>query len=71
MKFYEALQLLEDQEAIYREGWNGTGMFIKIQFPNENSKMTQPYVYISTTDGELIPWLCSQQDILATDWKLK
>jgi hypothetical protein len=32
--------------------------------------MTQPYVYIHTVQGDRIPWLCSQADLLAIDWEV-
>jgi Protein of unknown function (DUF2829) len=28
-----------------------------------------PYVMMSTADGSFVPWLCSQTDLLATDWE--
>lgn len=43
-------------------------MFIKIQLPDMGSKMTLPYIYMSTVTGDLVPWLASQSDILAEDW---
>jgi len=60
--------LLREGKKITRRGWNGKGQYIALQEPNENSKMTLPYVYISTVDGKLVPWLASQTDILAEDW---
>lgn len=51
-----------------RAGWNGKGMWIELQRPDEHSKMTLPYVFMRTADGNLVPWLCSQTDLLANDW---
>jgi len=68
LTFSEALMLLREGKKITRRGWNGKGQYIALQEPNENSKMTLPYVYISTVDGKLVPWLASQTDILAEDW---
>jgi len=36
-----------------------------------NSKMTLPYVYMRTVYSDLVPWLCSQTDLLASDWRLR
>lgn len=36
-------------------GWNGKGQFLEIQMPDENSKMTLPYIYITTVDGNRVP----------------
>jgi hypothetical protein len=30
--------------------------------------MTLPYIYMRTAQGDLVPWLASQTDILASDW---
>ncbi len=51
-----------------RRGWNGPGQFIELQAPDEHSKMTLPYIYITTVKGDRVPWLASQTDLLAQDW---
>lgn len=51
-----------------RKGWNGKNMYIQLQVPDEHSKMTLPYIYIRTAQGGLVPWLCSQTDIVAEDY---
>lgn len=51
-----------------RKGWNGKNMYIQLQVPDKYSKMTLPYVYIRTVQGDLVPWLCSQADLIAEDW---
>lgn len=78
--FSEVIQLLSLGKSFSRAGWNGKGLFITLQVPDEHSKMTAPYVYLSTptighdTDGNnipawnRIPWICSQSDLLAKDW---
>lgn len=70
LDFSEALNLLKDNQKISRAGWNGKGMWIKLQTPDDYSKMQRPYIYISSVDGELVPWVASQTDILAEDWEL-
>ncbi len=57
-------------DQIYRDGWNGKNMSVSIQYPDKNSKMTLPYLYMVTAQGDLVPWLASQTDLLATDWRL-
>ncbi len=62
-------RLKEDPSGTFaRAGWNGKGMFITLQVPDEHSKMTLPYIYIKTVQGDLVPWLASQTDMLADDW---
>lgn len=53
-----------------RRGWNGPGQFIELQAPDEHSKMTRPYIFITTVQGDRVPWLASQTDLLAQDWYL-
>jgi len=70
--FGAALEHLKaDSECrISREGWNGKGMWLKLQVPDKHSKMSLPYIYMKTADGNLVPWLASQTDILAEDWSI-
>lgn len=51
-----------------REGWNGKNMYLELQSPGENSKMTLSYIFMKTAQGDLVPWLASQTDLLAEDW---
>lgn len=63
-----ALNVLKDGGAIWRAGWNGPNQRLALQNPDVNSKMTLPYIYIKTVQGDLVPWLASQTDMLAEDW---
>lgn len=75
--FGDAIEALKKGFRVSRKGWNGKGIFLKLQVPDEHSKMTQPYIYIDTlgllTDNPCapkgrVPWLASQTDMLADDW---
>ena len=77
MNFGQALETLKTGGRVARSGWNGKGIFIELQRPDANSKMTHPYIYINTTGLQtdnpdapknLVPWLASQTDMLAEDW---
>ena len=70
MNFSAALNELKAGQRVARSGWNGKGMWISVQRPTETSKMTLPYIYMSTAQGDLVPWLASQTDILAEDWQV-
>lgn len=79
MNFGQAIDSLKLGSKVARRGWNGKGIFIEMQFPDENSKMTSPYIYIDTsglqTDNpeapkSTVPWLASQTDMLAEDWEI-
>ena len=65
-----ALNQLRAGYRVTRTGWNGKGMWLELQKPDEHSKMTLPYIYMRTVQGHLVPWLASQTDMLAADWKL-
>jgi hypothetical protein len=67
--FGTALEELKRGGRVARLGWNGKGMWLAIQSPTKLSKMTRPYIYMKTVDGDLVPWVASQTDLLATDWQ--
>jgi hypothetical protein len=70
MDFGEAVSNLKKGHRVNRTGWNGRGMYLELQVPDEHSKMQQPYIYISPVGGEFVPWVASQSDILADDWQI-
>ena len=63
-----ALHRLREGCKVTRDGWNGPGQYLELQKPDEHSKMTLPYIFITTVQGDLVPWLASQTDMLAEDW---
>lgn len=68
MNFGEALDLLKSGKKMQRSGWNGKGMHIALQVPDEHSKMGRPYLYIFGADKLMVPWVVSQTDLMAEDW---
>jgi hypothetical protein len=68
MSFGDAIATLKSGGRVQRIGWNGKHMWLELQVPDAHSKMTLPYIYMSTVTGDLVPWLASQTDILADDW---
>lgn len=70
MPMGEVIRLLKayPDRRYARRGWNGKGMWISLQRPDKGSRMTVPYIYMSTAQGGLVPWLASQTDMLADDW---
>lgn len=63
-----AIAALRARHRVTRVGWNGKNMYLELQVPDAHSKMTLPYVYMKTVQGDRVPWLCSQTDLLANDW---
>ncbi len=70
MQIGEAVARMRIGEKVARTGWNGPNQWLALQVPDEHSKMRKPYIYIHPVDGELVPWLASQTDILADDWEV-
>jgi len=68
MDFSDALRQIKLGYAVTRDGWNGPHQTVQMQKPDSHSKMTLPYIYIKTVQGDLVPWLASQTDLLSTDW---
>ena len=76
MTFGLALECLKKGMHVCRAGWNGKGMWLELQLPDKHSKMTLPYVFLNypadaqNTPGARVPWLASQTDMLAEDWRI-
>ena len=74
LTFGDAIHFLKAGKRVARHGWNGKGMWLEMQRPDEHSKMTLPYLYLSypndsvNTPGARVPWLASQTDMLTEDW---
>ena len=77
--FGKAIEMLRDGKKVARSGWNGKGIFIELQMPDKNSKMSSPYIFIDTTGLQsdnidaprsCVPWQASQTDMLAEDWEI-
>lgn len=55
---------------VRRAGWNGKGMWIELWTWRDDTSAL-PFVVLRTATGQLQPgWVCSQADLLATDWEL-
>lgn len=58
-----------------RAGWEPGGMWIRHVEPEGTSDFdygmeNMPYLEMKTADDKLIPWVATQEDILAEDWIL-
>ncbi len=69
-----ALLKLRQGFRVYREGWNGKEMYLKLQIPDAKSKMTFAYPYFTIPNCEegtrLIPYSPTIVDIMSDDWEL-
>lgn len=68
-EFGWALKRLWKGKRVYRQNWNGKGMYLELQVPDKHSKMTHPYIFMRTVSGDLVPWVASQSDLLMSDWE--
>ena len=68
LNFGEALNKVKEGFSIQRLGWNGKGLKVKAQFPDEHSKMSLPYLYIEYPNGNRVPWVPSITDVFGEDW---
>ncbi len=74
MNFGEALELLKEGRKMKRRGWNLTGMWLEVEFPDEHSKMTHPYLVMhipGCKEGlRKLPWQPAQVDLFSEDWEI-
>jgi hypothetical protein len=84
MDFSEALKMIRAGKRVARDGWNGKGMFLFL-VPGSKFKVNRPpllgiypegteidyhaHIDMRTAGGQIVPWLASQTDLLANDWK--
>lgn len=84
MDFSAALYELRAGNRVSRAGWNGKGMFLFLvpgstitvaegrplaaAFPVGSTVTYHAHVDMKTAQGDVVPWLCSQTDLLAEDW---
>lgn len=69
MDFGQALDLLLNNTKVAREGWNGQAMWLAYEDTSRwpASKM-RPFIYMKAANGDYVPWVASQTDLLAEDW---
>lgn len=65
-----AILALKAGKKVARKGWNGKGMWLEMQVPDEHSKMSLPYIYMFTACKNRVQWLASQTGMLADDWEV-
>lgn len=81
--FGRAVAILKAGGRVARAGWNGKNMFIFLVQGSTFTVNREPllsilgegtevnyhgHVDMRTADGMIVPWLCSQTDMLAEDW---
>ncbi|MGI9451986.1 MAG: Thoeris anti-defense Tad2 family protein [Geminicoccaceae bacterium] len=76
MKFDQAWIFIRNGRKMYRSGWNGEGLYVAAQYPDENSINTLPYCYIqgdgvggASLGHNRGVWFPSMGDLFAEDWE--
>jgi hypothetical protein len=83
LSFGHALEALKAGCSVARSGWNGKGMFLYFVPANSYPAQTDvakkfigetvpygAYIAMKTAQGNVVPWLASQTDIVAEDWQV-
>jgi Protein of unknown function (DUF2829) len=66
MDFGGALHCMLGGDKCFRQTW-ARDVYISIQYPDDHSKMTRQYIYI-TSEWGTVPWNPEHEDLLAKDW---
>jgi len=61
---------LRKGNRVRRVAWNGKGQMLGFENSHVTGYNTLAYVYVITIDRVRVPWVCSQEDLLADDWEL-
>jgi hypothetical protein len=82
MSFGLAIEALKAGKRVARVGWNGKGMWLLLVrgYEYEATEGEQvfsalgclklPWIGMKTANNEFVPWLASQTDMLADDWRI-
>lgn len=68
LSFSSALNLLKQGHAVRLPHWK-PDVRIKMQTPDEHSKMTAPYLYVESRFGR-VPWVITQVELLSCSWEI-
>jgi len=68
MNFGEAFESVKKGDAMRLPSW-GDDVKIRAQFPDENSKMTAPYLYVESRFG-MVPWKETMIELFSEEWEV-
>ncbi len=63
-----AILALKAGKSVRLKYW-GADVLLTLQVPDEHSKMSHPYIYVTSRFGR-VPWVATQVEMLATDWEV-
>jgi hypothetical protein len=70
MPFGHAVECLKEDYKVERAGWNGKGMWLRYVSKSPLMPSHRAFIEMKTVDDEYVPWVASQTDILADDWRI-
>jgi hypothetical protein len=85
ISFSEALVFLKAGLRVARSGWNGKNMFLILMpgstfivnrpsllgiYPEGTEITYRSHIDIKSANGEVVPWVASQSDLLESDWEI-
>lgn len=68
MPFGHALEAMKQGKKVKLPHW-ADDVFISVQIPDENSKMTAPYLYVTSRFG-MVPWKETMIELFSDDWQI-
>ena len=68
MNFGEAFEAVKKGSGMRLPQWQ-PDVIIKSQYPDENSKMTAPYLYVESRFGK-VPWKETMIELFSEDWQV-
>ena len=68
MSFGDALKLVKRGMGMRLPNWK-PDVVIRAQFPDENSKMTAPYLYVESRFGR-VPWKETMIELFSEEWEV-
>ena len=68
MKFGEAFEEARRGKGMRLPWWNPE-VVIRVQFPDEGSKMTAPYLYVESRFG-YVPWKETMIELFSEHWTI-
>jgi len=68
MLFGDAFEQVKNGRAMRLPQWT-PDVKIKAQFPDEDSKMTAPYLYVESRYG-MVPWKETMIELFSEDWEV-
>lgn len=68
MDFSDALRLLREGQLVRRAMWT-RDLEIGVVWPDIDSEVTRPFLYILDRESQRFPWTPNQWDMFAIDWE--